>query len=115
MGLNMLNIIKRMKAAGTPGAKNTSLQLRGRTTSQGKAVVPVKAKTPTQLKQKNPKGKRSVKSNPVGYKNVKVKDNKGGNPTPKISNKRGGYGAARANLGFTGATRPIRSVIGKSG
>ena|SRR5579864_2189020 len=116
--MNMQGLIKRMKRMTppqTPGAKNPTSQIRSRTMGAGKSVVPAKAATPTKVKQGNPKGKRSVKSMPVGFKGAKVTHLKGGKGMSMPGRIRGGYGAARPNLGFAAATKPIGPVAGSGG
>jgi hypothetical protein len=62
---------------------------------QGKRTV----KIPIKVKQGNPKGKRSVKSMPIGFKGAKVKTLKGGTGEKKAAKTRGGMGATRPNFG----------------
>lgn len=111
--------------AGTPGATNPSSSVRSRTLRQGKSVVPAKAKTPRKTKQLNPKGRRSVKSTPVGYKKpgvgksaaglkgLGVPGKKGGTAMTRKAITRGGMGATRPNFGQTARSTPLGAIGGR--
>ena len=97
MALTMKQIMERMNPGGTPGSKNPSGSVRLRTMRSGKGVVPLKSKSTT-----------------VAGKRKKIRKLKGGTANTAAARKRGGYGAARANLGFAAANGPIKPVIGRA-